>query len=83
MLKLAGTALPDRAVLLTFDDGTADALELLHPLLGEMGVRGALFAIPGWAGSVRDDGRGRRDHASLARWGSAALHAYADELLDL
>jgi peptidoglycan/xylan/chitin deacetylase (PgdA/CDA1 family) len=55
-ISLAGTSLPDRAVLLTFDDGTADALELLHPLLEEMGVRGALFAIPGWAGSVREDG---------------------------
>jgi len=51
--------LPDRAVLLTFDDGTADALEMLHPLLLELKVRGALFAIPGWAGSEREEGEGR------------------------
>ncbi|HET6410459.1 MAG TPA: polysaccharide deacetylase family protein [Anaeromyxobacter sp.] len=54
-----GTSLPDRAVLLTFDDGTADALDLLHPLLLELGVRGALFAIPGFAGADREKGGGR------------------------
>ncbi|HVO17678.1 MAG TPA: polysaccharide deacetylase family protein [Anaeromyxobacter sp.] len=54
-----GTPLPDRAVLLTFDDGTVDALEVLRPLLLEAGARGAVFAVPGWAGTEQDLG-GRR-----------------------
>jgi peptidoglycan/xylan/chitin deacetylase (PgdA/CDA1 family) len=56
----SGMPLPARGVLLTFDDGTADALEVLAPLLGELGVRGALFAVPGWAGDLRETD-GRRD----------------------
>jgi peptidoglycan/xylan/chitin deacetylase (PgdA/CDA1 family) len=51
-----GPALPGRAVLLTFDDGTEDALEHVHPLLAELGARGALFVIPGWAGAVHEEG---------------------------
>jgi peptidoglycan/xylan/chitin deacetylase (PgdA/CDA1 family) len=46
-----GPALPDRAVLLTFDDGTDDARTLLCPLLRELGMTGVLFAVPGWAGA--------------------------------
>lgn len=46
-----GPALPGRAVLLTFDDGTDDARTLLAPLLRELGMTGALFAVPGWAGA--------------------------------
>jgi peptidoglycan/xylan/chitin deacetylase (PgdA/CDA1 family) len=46
-----GPPLPGRAVLLTFDDGTADARTLLHPLLRELGLCGVLFAVPGWAGT--------------------------------
>jgi peptidoglycan/xylan/chitin deacetylase (PgdA/CDA1 family) len=46
-----GPTLPARAVLLTFDDGTEDARALLHPLLRELGMTGALFAVPGWAGA--------------------------------
>jgi peptidoglycan/xylan/chitin deacetylase (PgdA/CDA1 family) len=55
-----GPPLPDRSVLLTFDDGTTDALELLHPLFLEEGVRGALFAVPGWAGAARGQDGGER-----------------------
>lgn len=47
-----GPPLTDRAVLLSFDDATVDALELLQPLLRELGVRAALFAVPGWAGAA-------------------------------
>jgi peptidoglycan/xylan/chitin deacetylase (PgdA/CDA1 family) len=51
-----GGPLPDRSVLLTFDDGTADARELLAPLLAEVRAPAALFAIPGSAGQVRPEG---------------------------
>ena len=43
-------------MLLTFDDGTVDALELLAPLLRELKAPAALFAIPGSAGQVRAEG---------------------------
>lgn len=56
-----GAALPDRPVLLTFDDGTSDADELLAPLLARLGAPAALFAVPGFAGQERDyDGRRER-----------------------
>lgn len=51
-----GPGLPDRGVLLTFDDGTVDALELLAPLLAELEAPAALFAIPGSAGATRPEG---------------------------
>jgi peptidoglycan/xylan/chitin deacetylase (PgdA/CDA1 family) len=77
-----GEPLPDRAVLLTFDDGTADALEVLAPLLDELGVRGALFAVPGWAGTVREQGS-RRDRIldaaglrAVARTLDVGLHGH-------
>jgi len=78
-----GPALPDRAVLLTFDDGTVDALEVLRPLLLEGGARGAVFAVPGWAGTEQELG-GRRcrilDAAGLRALAPAlevALHGHA------
>ncbi|HET6439401.1 MAG TPA: polysaccharide deacetylase family protein [Anaeromyxobacter sp.] len=82
-----GGPLPDRGVLLTFDDGTTDALEVLHPLLRGLGARGALFAVPGWAGSVRELG-GRRvpvlDAAGLrAAAASLDIGLHGHEHLDL
>ena len=56
-----GAPLPDRAVLLTFDDGTDDASALLAPLLHRHGLPAALFVVPGFAGSARPyDGAVRR-----------------------
>lgn len=61
-----GPPLPDRAVLLTFDDGTADALELLRPLLLELDAPGAVFVIPGWAGQEREEGGRRQRYLDAA-----------------
>ncbi|HET9551482.1 MAG TPA: polysaccharide deacetylase family protein [Anaeromyxobacteraceae bacterium] len=56
-----GAPLPDRAVLLTFDDGTADAYEVLLPVLRRLGAPAALFVVPGFAGTERPyDGATRR-----------------------
>jgi peptidoglycan/xylan/chitin deacetylase (PgdA/CDA1 family) len=45
--------LPPAPVLLTFDDGTADAAERLLPLLSRLGAPAAVFAVPGFSGTTR------------------------------
>jgi peptidoglycan/xylan/chitin deacetylase (PgdA/CDA1 family) len=45
-----GAPLPPRAVLLTFDDGTVDHLEVALPLLRRRGVPAVFFVTPGLAG---------------------------------
>jgi len=70
-----GAPLPDRGVLLTFDDGTVDALQLVHPLFLELGVRGALFVVPGWAAAA-----GRREGPAQRFLDAAGLKAVAATL---
>jgi peptidoglycan/xylan/chitin deacetylase (PgdA/CDA1 family) len=56
-----GTPLPERPVLLTFDDGTVDVHEELLPLLRRLGAPAAVFVVPAFAGSARAyDGQTRR-----------------------
>jgi peptidoglycan/xylan/chitin deacetylase (PgdA/CDA1 family) len=50
--RAGGAPLPPRPVLLTFDDGTADQLELLLPILRRRAVPAALFAVPEFVGKV-------------------------------
>jgi peptidoglycan/xylan/chitin deacetylase (PgdA/CDA1 family) len=38
---------PDKAVLLTFDDGRGSLWSVAHPLLEERGLRGVAFLVPG------------------------------------
>jgi peptidoglycan/xylan/chitin deacetylase (PgdA/CDA1 family) len=45
---LLGTALPDRAVLITFDDGYLDNLENAFPILAEHGYPGVIFTPVGY-----------------------------------
>ncbi len=53
--------LPGRPVLLTFDDATADAHEVLLPLLRRLSAPAAVFAVPSFAGTARvHDGATRR-----------------------
>ncbi len=55
LAALAGEwALPRRAVLLTFDDGYADLLEVAVPLLEERGLPAVVFAVAGHLGGVND-----------------------------
>lgn len=56
-----GTPLPPRPVLLTFDDGTADAHDDLLPVLRRHGVPAAVFVVPALVGETRPyDGAPRR-----------------------
>lgn len=41
--RVAERDVPDGAVAVTFDDGTVDALEVVAPILGEIGVPGTFF----------------------------------------
>jgi len=47
-----GAPLPERPVLLTFDDGTADQLEVLLPVLRRCRAPAGLFAISSYVGKV-------------------------------
>ncbi|GGW91012.1 polysaccharide deacetylase family protein [Alteromonas halophila] len=47
----AGEALPDRTVVITFDDGFANILENAHPVLREYGFPYTVFINPGEIGS--------------------------------
>ncbi|MDC7708095.1 polysaccharide deacetylase family protein [Vogesella indigofera] len=47
---LSGRPLPDKSVLVTFDDGYLDNWVYAHPVLQRYGQRAALFTITGWIG---------------------------------
>lgn len=49
----AGGELPERPVVITFDDGYADFHEIALPVLDRLGLRSTLFVTSGW---VRDAG---------------------------
>ncbi len=57
--RAGGAPLPPRPVLLTFDDGTADQLEALLPVLKARGLPAALFAVASFAGRELEYGGGR------------------------
>ena len=44
-----GTALPDRAVMISFDDGRSDAMMFADPLLEQAGMKATMFVISGAA----------------------------------
>ncbi|GHD71124.1 polysaccharide deacetylase family protein [Vogesella fluminis] len=47
---LAGRPLPDKSVLVTFDDGYLDNWVYAHPVLQRYGQQATLFTITGWIG---------------------------------
>jgi peptidoglycan/xylan/chitin deacetylase (PgdA/CDA1 family) len=47
---LAGEPLPEKSVLLTFDDGYLDNYVYAHPILAEFGLKAALFIVTGRIG---------------------------------
>lgn len=63
-----GAALPERAVVLTFDDGFANFHECVLPLLREHGCTATLFVTTGWIADVGRRAAGRRPGRMLT-WG--------------
>lgn len=47
----AGRPLPQRSVVITFDDGYLDNYAYAHPILSEFGLMAMLFIVTGWIGS--------------------------------
>lgn len=47
----AGRSLPDRALCLTFDDGSASDYHVAFPLLKQFGLKGTFFIVTGWVGT--------------------------------
>lgn len=47
---LAGTPLPARTCVVTFDDGYLDNYVHAHPVLAELGMQAVLFLVTGWLG---------------------------------
>jgi len=45
-----GAPLPDKPILLTFDDGDEDAFTAALPALRSRGMRATFFLVPGWIG---------------------------------
>lgn len=55
---LAGKPLPEKSVMITFDDGYLDNYLYAHPVLQAFGLKAVLFVITGWLGqgALRDAG---------------------------
>lgn len=65
-------------VVLTFDDGWADALTIAAPLLNALGVRGTFYLCPGLFGN--EDVRMSPEGRMLTREEAVALHEAGMEL---
>ncbi len=47
---LAGDPLPEKSVVITFDDGYLDNWVYAHPIMAEHGLNGVIFLVSGWIG---------------------------------
>src|SRR3546814_1997844 len=47
---LAGGRVPEKSVLITFDDGYLNNWTYAHPVLHRYGMKAVLFLVTGWAG---------------------------------
>lgn len=70
----AGRPLPEKSVLLTFDDGYLDNFVHAHPILAELGLHAMLFIVTGWIGEgkVRSGNQECPNHKECKRRIAAA-----------
>lgn len=64
-----GAPLPDKSVLITFDDGYLDNLVYAHPVLAEFGMKAVIFLVTSWVkdGMIRAALDGVYDHNECKR----------------
>src|SRR5690349_14003799 len=67
-----GKTLPERPVVLTFDDGYGDFYDNALPLMKQHGFNGTLFMTTGWAG-MSDDTKRMLDWRELAEVAEAGI----------
>jgi peptidoglycan/xylan/chitin deacetylase (PgdA/CDA1 family) len=77
--RTGGCPPPARYAVLTFDDGWADALSIVVPLLARLGVRATFYVNPGRWAAQHPDVAGSAGRL-LDEKGARALHAAGHEL---
>lgn len=77
-----GRPIPDRAVILTFDDGYLDNYSNALPLLLQYGMTAAVFPVAGWIGKTNDweNYPGKSFHRMM---GWPELRAWLDAGMDM
>jgi len=91
--EASGRAIPDRAVVITFDDGYADTAERAVPVLARLGLNATVFVTTGWladagpfaAGHPLDRTMTRSQLVDIAQQGieiggHSHSHAHLDQL---
>lgn len=65
----AGKPLPDKSLLITFDDAYLDNLVFAHPVLAEFGMQALLFIVTSWVsdGAMRQGMQDCPDHNECKR----------------
>ena len=76
---LAGESLPDKSVLITFDDGYLDNYVHAHPVLKEFGLHAVIFLVTGWLG---EKGQARRHGGLPGELPACPNHRAAKALID-
>ncbi len=76
---LNGTPVPDKSVLITFDDGYLNNYTYAYPLLKKYGMTGVLFVVTGWVGE--GEPRPTTANASLADLPAAFVHEESKHLV--
>lgn len=62
---LSGSPLPEKSIVITFDDGYLDNWVHAHPVMAEFGLHGVIFIVTGWIG-----GGAPRPHAGASKLGA-------------
>ena len=75
---LAGRSVPDKSVLITFDDGYLDNWVYAHPILKRYGLHAVMFLVTGWAG----DGPVRPCLGESADLPAAPAHPQCKPMID-
>jgi len=84
----AGAELPERPVVITFDDGYASNYEIAYPMLRELGLKGTIFAIGVSVGkdTYKNSGTpiiphfGLDEMAEMAASGVMAVHSHTFDM---